>query len=148
MKKNYSGGGSHYDIAIIGGGVIGSLVAYNLSVYNLKICLIEKESDLAMGATGANSAIVHTGYDPEPGSLKALFNIKGASMMQSLCKKLGVPYRNNGALVLAFSEQEHKTLVGLMQRGKTNGVKEMHLLERERALNIEPNLSQDINSAI
>ena len=148
MKKSYLPGSSYFDIAIIGGGVIGSLVAYSLSAYNLKICVIEKESDLAMGATGANSAIIHAGYDPEPGSLKALYNIKGAAMMQGICKKLGVPYKNNGALVLAFSQQEHQTLIDLLHRGTTNGVKEIHLLDKERTLNLEPHLSHEIISAL
>jgi len=139
---------SFYDIAIIGGGVVGSLVAYNLSLYDIKICLIERESDLAMGATGANSAIVHAGYDPEPGSLKAIYNIKGADMMQNLCKKLGVPYRNNGALVLAFSDEDNNKLLNLLKRGIKNGVKEIHLLEKDRALNIEHNISREIVSAL
>ncbi len=137
-----------YDVAIIGGGVSGSLIAYNLSLYNIKICVIEKESDLAMGATGANSAIVHAGYDPKPGSLKAIYNIKGANMMQAVCKKLGVPYKNNGALVLAFSDDEHNSLINLYDRGLENKVKEIHLIEKERALNIEPNVSNEIISAI
>ena len=80
-----------YDVAVIGAGVVGSLVARELSRYRLKVCLLEKEEDVAMGATKANSAIVHGGFDPVPGTLKARLNVKGTAMMPSLARELHVP---------------------------------------------------------
>ena len=73
-----------YDIAIIGAGVIGGMIARELSFYNLSVCLIEKENDVATGATKANSAIVHAGFDAKVGTLKANLNVKGSKMIHQV----------------------------------------------------------------
>ena len=91
-----------YDIAIIGAGVIGGMIARALSKYDAKICILEKENDVAMGATKANSAIVHAGFDAKEGSLKARFNVRGSEMMEDVARELGVKYKRNGALVVGF----------------------------------------------
>ncbi|MEG2708752.1 MAG: FAD-dependent oxidoreductase, partial [Vagococcus sp.] len=64
-----------YDITIIGGGISGSSLAYELSKYQVKVCLLEAENDVAVKTTKANSAILHAGYDPKPGSLNAKLNV-------------------------------------------------------------------------
>ena len=79
-----------YDVAVIGAGVVGGMIARKLSSYNIKVCILEKESDVAMGATKANSAIVHAGFDAKEGSLKAKLNVKGSEMMPLVTKELGV----------------------------------------------------------
>ena len=84
-----------YDVVIIGAGVVGAMTARTLSKYNLKICIVDKENDVAMGATKANSAIVHAGFDAESGTLKARLNVKGSEMMENTAKELGVKYRRN-----------------------------------------------------
>ena len=89
----------NYDIMVIGAGVVGGLIARSLSFYDAQICLVDRHIDAAMGASGANSGIVHGGYDAKPGSLKAKFNIMGTAMMEETCKKLGVPYKNTGSFV-------------------------------------------------
>ena len=78
-----------YDVAIIGAGVTGGLLARTLSKYNLKICILEKENDVALGATKANSAIVHAGFDAEENTLKAELNVKGSKMMKQVCQEIG-----------------------------------------------------------
>ena len=95
-----------YNIAIIGGGVIGAMVARSLSQYNLKIVVLEKENDISMGATRANSAIVHAGFDAKEGSLKAKLNVRGSEMMKDIAKSLNVKYKNNGSLVIAFNDDD------------------------------------------
>ena len=87
-----------YDVAIIGAGVVGGLLARTLSKYRLKVCILEKENDVAMGATKANSAIVHAGFDAKPGTLKAKLNVKGSLMMEKVAKELGVKYIKNGRI--------------------------------------------------
>ena len=79
-----------YDVAIIGAGVVGAMAARELSRYDLKVCLLEKENDVATGASRANSGIVHGGYDPEPGTLKAKLNVEGSEMMPEVARQLGV----------------------------------------------------------
>ena len=97
-----------YDIAIIGAGVVGGLVARELTKYKLSVLLLEEEGDVAMGATRANSAIVHAGFDAKEGSLKAKLNVRGSEMMESLCEELGVKYKRNGSLVVGFSDEDRE----------------------------------------
>ena len=91
-----------YDVVVIGAGVVGSLITRELSKYNLKVALLERANDCAMGATKANSAIVHAGFDAKPGSLKAKLNVRGVELMKTTCKELNVPLKNIGAFVVAF----------------------------------------------
>ena len=79
-----------YDVAVIGAGVVGGMIARKLSSFDLKICILEKENDVAMGATKANSAIVHAGFDAAEGSLKAILNVQGSKMFPQITKELGV----------------------------------------------------------
>ena len=93
-----------FDIAIIGAGVVGGMIAREMTKYNLKVCILEKNNDVATGATRANSAIVHAGFDAKEGSLKAKLNVKGSEMMETVAKELGVKYKRNGSLVIGLNE--------------------------------------------
>ena len=137
-----------YDIAIIGAGVTGAMTARELSKYNLKIALLEKCNDVAMGATKANSGIVHAGFDAAEGSLMAKMNVKGCALMPETCEKLHVPYKNNGSLVVAFSAEEMEHLNVLYNRGVANGVPELKILSKEELLELEPNLNPDSFGAL
>ena len=105
------------DILIIGGGVVGCALARELSRYTAAVDVLERGWDLAEGASKANSGIVHAGYDAVPGSLKAKYNVEGANLYPSLCAQLGVPYRQCGALVVGFSEEDRTVLQELLERG-------------------------------
>ncbi|MEE1278849.1 MAG: NAD(P)/FAD-dependent oxidoreductase [Acutalibacteraceae bacterium] len=137
-----------YDVLIIGAGVIGGMVARTLAKYDLKICILEKENDVAMGATKANSAIVHAGFDAKEGSLKARLNIKGSAMMESVCKELGVKYKNNGSLVIGFNDDDRATIEELKKRGDKGGVPALRVLEKDELLTLEPNLSRNVTCAL
>ena len=95
-----------YDVLIIGCGVIGSAMAYTLSRYQLKVCVCERFNDVANGVTKANSAILHAGYDPEPGTRMARLNVEGSALAKEICARLDVPYLQCGSLVLALSPEE------------------------------------------
>lgn len=127
-----------YDIAIIGGGIVGAACAYTLSQYDISILMIEKENDVAVGETRANSAIIHAGFDPEPGTLMAALNVRGNAMTEKLCADLSVPFRRNGALVFAFTEEDRNILRRLLARGKENGVPNLRILAKEEIRAIEP----------
>ena len=137
-----------YDIVIIGAGVIGAACAYTLSRYKLKILVLEKENDVAMGATRANSAIIHAGFDPEPGTLMARLNVKGSRMAEDLCKKLSVHYNNNRALVLGFTPEDVSTLKLLLERGRQNGVDGLELLSQQQVREKEPCVSEAVVAAL
>lgn len=138
----------NYDVAVIGAGVIGSLIARELSRYNVSIALIEKCSDMAMGTSKANSAIVHAGFDAKPGTLKAKFNVQGTAMMSELCKALGVPFKPVGSLVVAFSDDEMKTLDELLERGKANGVPGLEIYDAAKLREVEPSISENAKGAL
>ncbi len=137
-----------YDVAIIGAGVIGTLTARELSRYNLKCVVLEKENDVAMGTSKANSAIVHAGFDAKEGSKKAYFNVKGSKMMEKVASELGVKYIKNGSLVLAFDDEDMKTVAELYERGIKNGVEGLFVLNREQLLKVEPNIGDDAIGAL
>ena len=136
------------DVVIIGCGIVGAAAAYELSKYDLAVAVLEKENDVAAGTTKANSAIIHAGYDPEPGTLMARLNVEGAKLAKELCEKLDVPHRQCGALVLAFSEEEVPTLEKLFQNGTANGVPQLQILQKDEVLALEPNLSESVVAAL
>ena len=138
----------NYDVAVIGAGVIGSLIARELCRYNLRIALVEKCNDMAMGTSKANSAIVHAGFDAKPGSLKAKFNVEGTRLMPELCKTLGVPFKPVGSLVVAFSDEDVATLNELLERGNTNGVPGLEIYDKTKLKEAEPFISEDAKAAL
>ena len=93
-----------YDVLVIGGGVIGCAIARELSRRSGRVCVVERNEDVCTGTSKANSAIVHAGFDAEPGTRKARFNVEGSRMMEALSRQLDFPYRRNGALVVCFEE--------------------------------------------
>ncbi len=137
-----------YDVAVIGAGVIGSLIARELSRYSLKIALVEKCNDMAMGTSKANSAIVHAGFDAKPGTLKAKLNVEGTALMPDLCKKLSVPYKPVGSFVVAFSNEEVETLNELLERGKINGVPGLEIYDSDKLRKSEPYISNEAIAAL
>ena len=137
-----------YDVIIIGAGVVGSATARELSRYDLDILVLERSSDVCEGTSKANSGIVHAGYDAKPGTKKAYFNVRGSLMMEGLSRELDFAYRRNGSLVLCYAEDEIVKLEELKQRGETNGVKDITILNKEELLKKEPNLSKEVVAAL
>lgn len=137
-----------YDVAIVGAGVVGGLIARELSRYELNVALLEKCNDVAMGTTKANSAIVHGGFDAQNGTLKAELNVKGTAMMPELCEKLSVPFKKNGSVVVAFSESEMDHVKVLYERGVKNGVPGLSVIDRDELRRIEPNISDEAVGAL
>jgi glycerol-3-phosphate dehydrogenase len=137
-----------YDVAIIGCGVIGAATAYALSHYNCKVVVLEAENDVADGTTKANSAILHAGYDPEPGTQMARLNVKGVAMAKEICARLDVPYKQCGSFVLALAPEELPHLQHLYENGKANGVPGIRLLNAAETLAMEPNLAPTVAGAL
>lgn len=136
-----------YDVVIIGAGITGTFLAHRLSRCELRVAVIDKNSDVANGATMANSAIIHSGHDPKPGTLKARLNIRGNEMYEGICRELGVQYLKTSALVVATSAEERITLDQLYQQSIDRKIP-VNYLTREEALRKEPNLSDQVMYAI
>ena len=137
-----------FDVIVIGGGVIGGLILRELTKYQLNVGLVEKSSDVAMGESKANSGIVHAGFDAPIGSLKARFNVEGNKMMESVCADLGVKFRRNGSLVVAFSEEDFTTIKDLKFRGEINGVEGLEIIDQVALREMEKNISEEALAAL
>lgn len=130
-------------VVIIGGGIVGCFLAHDLSKYEVEVHVIERNMDVCEEVSAANSAIVHAGYDPEEGTLKALLNKRGSDMYPSICKELHVDYKKIGAYILACSDEEKEQLDVLYQRGRKRGVR-MEYKNRIELLKEEPNISSHV----
>ena len=138
-----------FDVVIIGAGVIGGMLARQLSRYEISVCLLEKENDVAIGASKANSGIIHGGYDPEPGTLKAKLNVEGVQKLYDVADEIHAPYRKNGSLVCAFGTKEEEDAVReLFERGLENGINSLEILSGDEARKIEPALSDEVSLAL
>lgn len=137
-----------YDVVIVGAGVIGGMLARELSRYKLNVVLLEKENDVAMAASRANSGIVHGGYDPVPGTLKAKLNSEGVELLFQAAKELHVPCKRNGSMVCAFSAEEEPLIEELYQQGQENNIPGLKILSGDEARTIEPELSKAITKVL
>ncbi|MGI6255063.1 MAG: NAD(P)/FAD-dependent oxidoreductase [Acutalibacter sp.] len=137
-----------YDVIVIGAGVVGSAVARELSRRKGKFLVVEKAVDVCEGTSKANSAIIHAGFDAEPGTVKAKMNVRGNRMMDQLSEELDIPFKRVGAFVVCFSEEELPKLQELYDRGVKNGVTHMKLLTGDEARELEPNLSEEVAGAL
>lgn len=133
--------GNIYDVLIFGGGVVGCSIASDLARSGYFVCLVDKASDVSTGASKANSGLVHAGFDAKVGSLKAKLNVEGNRMYPSLCSRLGLPLKKTGALVAGNNLD---TVKELYQRGLTNGVKNLFILNQTDMLKLVPNLNKNI----
>ena len=133
-----------YDVIVAGAGVIGGMIARELTKYQISVCLLEKENDVACGASKANSGIIHGGFDPEPDTLKAKMNTAGIGKLYETAKMLHVPHKQNGSFVCAFGAEEEPAIHELYARGLENGISGMSILTGEEARALEPELSSEI----
>lgn len=135
------------DVIVMGAGVVGCAVARELSRYNLNVRVLEAGSDVAEGASKANSAIVHAGFDAKPGSAKARFNVEGNRMFEKVCQELNVPFSRNTSLVVAFSKEDELQLEELSKRAAANGVP-VEIIDQQELRRREPNISEAAVAAL
>lgn len=137
-------GEKFYHVIVGGAGIVGSAIFRELTKYDIKVLLIEKENDVcSFGSTIANTGIIHGGYDPLPNSLKAVLNREGNIIWKDLTKKLNIPSSFLGIIVLAFNEDEEKLIYELKNRGDINKVP-VEIVSRDEILKLEPNLRKDV----
>ena len=136
-----------HDVIILGAGVIGAFIARELARYQLDVIVIDKENDVGNFTSMANSALIHSGYDPEPGSLKAKLNVRGNAMFDQVCQELDVIFRRIGSLTVTTIPDEINVLQELQERGRQNGV-ETRILNQREVHEIEPALANDVVYAL
>lgn len=137
-----------YDVAIIGAGVVGCAIARELSMFSLKILLLEKGNDVSLGASKANSGIVHGGYDARHGTLKSRLSYAGNQSYPRWESELSFGFEQRGSLVLAFDQDQHQRLLELKRNGEKNGVPGLELLRAEQVKKLEPGVNPAVCSAL
>ncbi|MBR5337434.1 MAG: NAD(P)/FAD-dependent oxidoreductase [Lachnospiraceae bacterium] len=137
-----------YDVIIIGAGVSGCAVARELARYKTRVLVLEKEEDVCCGTSKANSGIVHAGYDAKPGTLMAKLNVEGNAMIHKLCRELDFDFAPIGSLVVCLKEEDRPRLQELYDRGIKNGVPGLKIIERDRLLQLEPNIADNAVCAL
>ena len=136
------------DVVIIGAGVIGCSIAREISKYKLDVMVIDKNIDVAEGVSKANSGIIHAGYNEKEGTLKARLNIRGNEMLDDLSKALDFKFKRNGALILAFDENEINRINSLKENGEKLGIDGLEIIDKEEILKLEPNINEDVLKAL
>ena len=131
---------NHYDVVIIGGGVVGCAIARELSRYKISVAVLEKEDDVGWGISCRNSGVVHAGFNNKPGTLMAKFCVEGNRSFAEFCRQLDVPYKKIGKLVVAKKKEEIKGLQKLKQQGDTNGVNKLQIINLNEVKKLEPNI--------
>ncbi len=137
-----------YDIAIVGAGIVGCCIARHLSRFDVSICLIEAGNDVALGASKANGGLVHAGYDPAPGTVKAQVNARGCELYGHWSEELGFGFRRTGSMVLGFSDDDRAHLERLRANGHANGVPELEIIDAERVHELEPRANPEAVCAL
>lgn len=137
-----------YDVIIVGAGVVGCAIARELSKYNLRTLVLEKGNDVCSGTSKANSAIVHAGFDAKPGTLKAKLNTKSNLLFDELSEELDFPFKRNGSLVLCFDKEDLPALYELKQRGDTNEVPSLKIIDGDEVRRMEPNITDNVVAAL
>ncbi len=130
-----------FDVVVVGAGVAGCAAARELARHRFDVAVLEAGNDIACGATRANSGIVHAGYDPEPGTLKARYNVLGSRLYPRWAEELSFPYLNNGSLVIAFSQEEMAHIDALVERAAANKVAGVRAIDADELRNLEPEVS-------
>ena len=137
-----------YDVIVIGGGLLGCFAARNLARYDLRVALLEKREDLCMGMSRANTAIVYSGCDTKPGTLKTTMCVDASQGFEDLCAELGVKYSKCGSIMICFGERGAGVLRKKLEQGARNGVRGARMLTREEVLELEPNVSAEVYAGL
>ncbi|MCL2402606.1 MAG: NAD(P)/FAD-dependent oxidoreductase [Oscillospiraceae bacterium] len=139
---------NRYDVIVIGGGLLGAFAARNLTRYKLKTALLEAREDLCTGISRANTAIVYSGCDTKPGTLKTAMCVRASQNFAQLCADLDVRYSPCGSLMIAFGENGANVLRKKFNNGIENGVRGIRLLSSREVLALEPNISPHVHSGL
>ena len=127
-----------YDVVIIGGGVVGSAIARELSRYKLRIAVLEKESDVCTQTSGRNTGMLHAGFLYKTGTLKAICAVEGNQEFDKVAAELDVPFKRTGKLIVGFTDEDRQRLENFKARGEANGVKGLEIIDRKRMDELDP----------
>ncbi|MGH0184705.1 UNVERIFIED_CONTAM: hypothetical protein FKN15_015551 [Acipenser sinensis] len=136
IRRNHSS----YDVAVVGGGIVGLATARELILRHpsLSFIVLEKEKELAVHQSGHNSGVIHSGIYYTPGSLKARLCVRGATLAYQYCERKGIPYQRCGKLIVAVEQEEIPRLKALYERGLQNNVRDLRMIDAKEIREREP----------
>lgn len=135
---------THFDIAVIGAGVVGAAVARELAGYELSVVLIEARDDVGDATSKANTAILHTGFDAVPGSLESRLVARGYELLGAYADVVGIPVERVGAVLVAWTDEELAALPGLAEKAAKNGYTKCELIDAELLRTLVPALGEGV----
>ena len=139
----------NYDVVIIGGGISGTAIAYELSKYDLKVCLLEKNPYFGSETSSNNSGLIHGGFDAEDIE-EARLNVEGNKLWRKVLKNMNIPHKHIRSLVIAFNEEEDLEVQKLYERGIRNKLdkNDIKILNHDEIIKLEPNINKDVSTAL
>jgi glycerol-3-phosphate dehydrogenase len=137
-----------FDVAVIGGGVVGCAIARNLAHFEIGVCLIEAQADVGMGTSKANTAVFHTGFDAAPGTLEATLLRRSYPLLRDYCDATGIAYQINGALMIAWNQEQLDRLPEIEANARRNGVDQVERLYADTVYAREPNLGPGVRGGL
>src|ERR1700729_533372 len=128
------------DVTIVGAGVVGTAIARELSQYRLRVVLVDAANDVGTGTTKANTAILHTGFDAEPGSLESRLLRRGSALLRDYADRAGIPVERTGALLVAWTAEQERELPSIADKARRNGYDAIRPVPAARLYELEPHL--------
>jgi glycerol-3-phosphate dehydrogenase len=139
---------THYDIVIVGAGVVGCAIAFELSRYRLSVALVDSKNDVGAVTSKANSAILHTGFDAPPNSVESSLVQKGYKRFLEWSPTLGLPVEKIGGLLVAWDQEQLQSLPAIIEKGRKNGQPGLTVTSPQEVYSLEPNLGPGVLGGI
>ena len=136
------------DVVIVGGGVVGTAIARELSQFELRCTLVEASADVGAGTSKANTALLHTGFDAEPGTLESRLVPRGRLLLAEYAERVGIPLERTGALLVAWNEEHLAAFPGIVERAQANGYDAIREVPIDELYRREPHLGPGATGAL
>ncbi|MGW2088632.1 FAD-dependent oxidoreductase [Streptomyces sp. NPDC001880] len=133
-----------FDIAVIGGGIVGSAIARALSGHDVSVALLEARDDVGDGTSKANTAILHTGFDAKPGTLESRLVARGYHLLSDYAKATGIPVEHTGAVLVAWNQEELDALPALKEKAEANGYEHCRIVDADEVYRVLPDLGEGV----
>ncbi|MGI5466750.1 NAD(P)/FAD-dependent oxidoreductase [Streptomyces sp. CA-132043] len=131
-----------FDVAVIGGGLVGAAIARELSGCDVSVALLEARDDVGDGTSKANTAILHTGFDAEPGTLESRLVARGYRLLSAYAEAAGIPVEHTGAVLVAWDDEELRALPGLKEKAEANGYPHCRIVGADDLYDVLPDLGE------
>lgn len=131
-----------FDVAVIGGGIVGAAIARELSGHDVRVALLDARDDVGDATSKANTAILHTGFDAKPGTLESRLVARGYHLLSAYAEATGIPVEHTGAVLVAWTDEELQALPGLKEKAEANGYTHCRIIDADEVYGLVPDLGE------